>query len=102
MLSFSGRTDFRLPTGDTERLWLWQKLTNFSKKYADDWQAGKDANAALGSLVKERLQRHANGEELDDLFLPLAGNIKGGDAGMLFKDQVAEVEQAGKTLTCVS
>ncbi|KAF2161904.1 hypothetical protein M409DRAFT_69435 [Zasmidium cellare ATCC 36951] len=80
---------------DTEHLAYWQKLTNtFSTKYADNWQAGKDANAALGSLVKERLQRHENGEELNDLFQPLVGNIKGEDAGVSFKDQVAEVEQA--------
>ena len=50
-----------------------------SKRYASNWQAGKDANAALGALVKERLQRHANGEELNDLFQPLVGNIKGKD-----------------------
>lgn len=89
--------------GDTEHLWYWQKLTNtFSKKYGDNWQAGKDANAALGSLVKERLKRHADGEELDDLFEPLAGNTKGEDTGISFKDQVAEVEQAGKPLAIVA
>lgn len=89
--------------GDTERLWLWQKLTyTFSKKYADNWQAGKDANAALGSLVKERLQRHENGEELDDLFHPLVGNIKGQDAGVSFNDQVAEVEQAGELSSLIA
>lgn len=46
--------------------------------------------------MKERLQRHANGEELNDLFQPLIGNIKGEESSVLFKDQVAEVEQAGE------
>lgn len=51
----------------------------------------------MRALTKERLERHANGEELDDLFEPLVRQINEQQSNIPFKDQVAEVEQAGES-----
>lgn len=46
--------------------------------------------------MKERIQRHNDGEILDDLFHPLLENSKGVEPDISMEDRIAEVEQNGK------
>lgn len=45
--------------------------------------------------MKERIQRHNDGEILDDLFHPLLENSKGVEPDISMEDRIAEVEQNG-------
>ncbi|KAI0508534.1 cytochrome P450 [Xylaria bambusicola] len=48
----------------------------------------------MEALTKERIQRHAKGEELNDLFQPMLEDWKGNEAAITTADRIAEVEQA--------
>ena len=57
---------------------------------------------AMEALVKERMERHANGEKLNDLFHPLLEDSKGDEPAITTTDRTAEREQAGKSNPCNS
>jgi hypothetical protein len=83
--------------GDVENFALWHKLTTrFSRTYASNWAGGPNFHKAMEALVKERIERYHNGEELDDLFSPLLENAKGEEPDISPADRIAEVEQNGK------
>jgi cytochrome P450 len=65
-------------------------------KYAKNWQRGADHDAAMKLLVEERIERHRNGEVLNDLFQPMIESKGGERSDISIKDQVSEVQQAGK------
>ncbi|KAH8196083.1 hypothetical protein TruAng_009739 [Truncatella angustata] len=80
---------------DMDRFGFWQKVTNrLSKWYADNWQAGADFHTVMEALAIERMERHANGEYLYDLFQPMIEDVKGNEADMTMGDRIADVEQA--------
>ncbi|ORY68270.1 benzoate 4-monooxygenase cytochrome P450 [Pseudomassariella vexata] len=80
---------------DVENFALWQKLANlFSKKFAENWQKGVNFHLAIEALTKERMERSANGEILNDLCQPMIEDRKGDGADITMKDRVAEIEQA--------
>ena len=65
----------------------------FSKKYAENWAAGGHWHASMTKLVKERIERHDNGESFNDLFEGMVAERKAGVPEVCLKDQIAEVEQ---------
>ena len=86
-----------------DRFAFWQNITTrLSKTYADNWQGGPNFHMAMEALVKERMERHANGEELNDLFHPLLEDSKGDEPAITTTDRIAEGEQAGKSNPCNS
>ncbi|KAK5633187.1 hypothetical protein RRF57_008901 [Xylaria bambusicola] len=52
----------------------------------------------MEALTKERIERHANGEELNDLFQPMLEDRKGDEPAITTVDRISEVEQAGEYL----
>lgn len=84
--------------GDMQNFSFWQKLTTLlSKQYADNWKAGTNFHMAMEALTIERMERHAKGEVLNDLFQPMLEDRKGSKPDITTKDRIAEVEQAGKS-----
>ncbi|KAI1323176.1 benzoate 4-monooxygenase cytochrome P450 [Xylariaceae sp. FL0255] len=80
---------------DVKRFPLWQRLTGLvSKTYADNWESGGRFHEAMEALTKERMERHAKGEELDDLFQPMLEDRSGEEPPIVTADRIAEVEQA--------
>jgi hypothetical protein len=67
-----------------------------SAKYAKNWQRGADHDTAMKLLVEERIERYRNGEVLDDLFQPMIESKGGERSDISIKDQISEVQQAGK------
>ncbi|KAJ3562543.1 hypothetical protein NPX13_g8533 [Xylaria arbuscula] len=73
---------------------LWRRLTGWvSNTYADNWQSGKRFHDAMVALTRERMERHANGEELDDLFQSMLEDRRGDEPAISTVDRIAEVGQ---------
>ncbi|KAI0465547.1 benzoate 4-monooxygenase cytochrome P450 [Xylaria cf. heliscus] len=80
---------------DVKRFSLWQRLTGLvSKTYADNWRSGLRFHDAMEALTKERMERHANGEQLNDLFQPMLEDRNGEEPAITTLDRIAELEQA--------
>lgn len=83
--------------GDVKGFPFWKRLTGWvSKTYADNWQSGGRFNNAMEALTKERMERHANGEQLDDLFQLMLEDRKGDEPAITTVDRIAEVGQVGE------
>lgn len=80
---------------DTLKFPLLKKISmKASQWYASQWRNATDWSIAVRKLANERIERHDNGEHLDDLFQPMIEDKKtGGEPDITAQDRYAETEQ---------
>ena len=65
--------------------------------YKRNFEYGGNWRRIAEDLVAERIERHQNGEELDDLFTAMIEDKGGQEPDISNLDRVAEVDQMGES-----